>query len=60
MHPVIRQSIGQDYFKYAQVTTEPTITGNREITSLSYLYPVKRIKGRSARYMEDESFLMLL
>lgn len=36
------------------------MTGVKDITCLSYLYPVKRIKNRPVKYLEDDTFLMLL
>jgi hypothetical protein len=59
-HPYFRSHLGTEYNRFAHVFTEPTDLGAKEINALNYLYPVKRIKNRPSKYMEDESFLMLL
>ena len=59
-HPFIRHHIGGEYNRYAMISTEPTQVGNKELTALSYLYPVKRIKNRPVKYVEDDSYLMLM
>ena len=35
------------------ISTEPTQSGQKEITMVNYLYPVKRIKYRPVKLMED-------
>lgn len=57
-HPFIRNYVYKLYKELVRVSTEPTQAGVKEITLLSYLYPVKRIKERPIQYMEDETWLM--
>jgi hypothetical protein len=59
-HPFIRQYVGSEYNRYAQLTTEPTQQGHKEVNALSYLFPVKRIRNRPVKFLEDETFLMVL
>ncbi|CAD8053042.1 unnamed protein product [Paramecium sonneborni] len=59
-HPFIRDFISQIYRDNLLISTEPTQLGNREITAVSYFYPVKRIKYRQYKYMEDQTWMQCL
>ncbi|CAD8061008.1 unnamed protein product [Paramecium sonneborni] len=59
-HPFIRNFISQIYREHLLISTEPTQLGNREITAVSYFYPVKRIKYRQYKYMEDQTWMQCL
>ncbi|CAD8044839.1 unnamed protein product [Paramecium primaurelia] len=59
-HPFIRNFINQLYRDHLLISTEPTQLGNREITVVNYFYPVKRIKNRQYKYMEDQIWMQCL
>ncbi|CAD8043009.1 unnamed protein product [Paramecium primaurelia] len=59
-HPFIRNFISQIYRDHLLISTEPTQLGNREITAVSYFFPVKRIKHRQYKYMEDQTWMQCL
>lgn len=59
-HPFIRDYISQIYRENLLISTEPTQLGNREITAVSYFYPVKRIRHRQYKYMEDQTWMQCL
>ncbi|CAK85170.1 unnamed protein product (macronuclear) [Paramecium tetraurelia] len=59
-HPFIRSFMSQIYRDHLLISTEPTQLGNKEITAVSYFYPVKRIRHRQYKYMEDQTWMQCL